>query len=262
MKKQPEKYVHVNKNTAKTPVEEKPLWPMRINKFLALNQISTRRGGDSLIQQKKVTINGRIAVLGDKVNEADIVDVRQGKNDKKIPYVYLAYYKPSGVISHTAQVGEKDILHSASLKKSYGDIFPVGRLDKESHGLIILTNDGRITDPLLNPDRYHTKEYLVTVKEKLRSSFRQKMESGVNINGEMTKPCKVQVINDFTFRITLTEGKKHQIRRMCDALFQEVDELKRTKIMNIELGKLAPNSYREITGKELETFLGELKIRQ
>ena len=131
----------------------------------------------------------------------------------------------------------------------------MGRLDKASHGLLILTNDGRITDALLNPKYFHEKEYLVKTKEKLRSSFKQKMEAGVNIGGYMTKPCKVKILNENTFRITLTEGKKHQIRRMCSALFQEVADLKRERIMNIKLEKLMPNALREIKGEELSTFL-------
>ena len=113
-------------------------------------------------------------------------------------------------------------------------------------------------DKLLNPDYAHDKEYVVTTKNKLRASFREKMEKGVNIGEYTTKPCKVQVINDYTFRITLTEGKKHQIRRMCDALFQEVDELKRTKIMNINLGQMESGSYRQIEEKELTTFMESL----
>ena len=131
----------------------------------------------------------------------------------------------------------------------------MGRLDKASHGLLILTNGGRITDGLLNPKFFHEKEYLVKTSNKLRSNFKQKMEIGVDIEGYMTKSCKVQILNDFAFRITLTEGKKHQIRRMCANLFQEVADLKRERIMNIKLGKLGDNSLREIKGEELQTFL-------
>ena len=139
-------------------------------------------------------------------------------------------------------------------------VFPIGRLDKDSHGLIILTNDGRITDLLLNPKYIHEKEYVVKTKEKLRSNFKQKMEAGVNIEGYKTKPCKVQIINENMFKVILTEGKKHQIRRMCSNLFQEIADLKRTRIMNIELGKISNNSSREIKGKELETFLQSMGI--
>ena len=215
---------------------------MRINKYLALKQISTRRGADELIADKKVFINGKLALLGSKVNETDTVEVRGAKAKE---YLYFAYNKLIGV--------ETGSLYPA--KRGAENLFPLGRLDKASHGLLILTNDGRITERLLNPKYFHEKEYVVKTSNKLRSNFKQKMEAGVNIEGYITKPCKVKIINDFTFRIVLTEGKKHQIRRMCSALFQEVADLKRERIMNIKLGSLKPNILREIKGVELITFL-------
>ena len=220
----------------------------RINKYLADQKISTRRGADELIKDKKVFINGKLAKLGSQVEEKDKVEIRGAKAKE---YKYFAYNKPIGIETTSPKEG----------------LFPLGRLDKNSHGLLILTNDGRITDQLLNPKYYHEKEYVVHTKEKLRSSFKQKMEAGVNIEGlpalpkgreqagYITKPCKVKIINDFTFRITLTEGKKHQIRRMCSTLFQEIADLKRERIMNIKLGNLKPNALREIKGKKLQTFL-------
>lgn len=227
-------------------------YPIRINKYLALKNISTRRGADELIEKKKVYINGRLATLGSKVDRGDKVEVK-GVEEKK--YVYYAYNKPKDVITHSPQGEEEDIMGKVSKKDLPKGLFPIGRLDKNSHGLIILTNDGRITDKLLNPKYIHEKEYVVKTKNKLRSSFKEKMEKGVNIEGYVTKKCKVNIVNENTFRITLTEGKKHQIRRMCAALFQEVDDLKRTRILNINLGSLKPNNLREIKGKELETFL-------
>ncbi len=218
---------------------------MRINKYLALKKISTRRGADELVEQKKVFINGKLAVLGSKVLEKDKVEV---KGAPKKEYVYFAYNKPIGI--------ETD-----SPKNNFQQgLFPLGRLDKASHGLMILTNDGRITDTLLNPKYVHEKEYLVKTKEKLRANFKQKMEAGVNIEGYLTKKCKVQIINDNVFRVTLTEGKKHQIRRMCSNLFQEVADLKRERIMNIKLGSLAQGATREIKGEELAIFLKSLGI--
>lgn len=214
---------------------------MRINKYLALKKISTRRGADELVEEKKVYINGHLAVLGSKVLEKDIVEVR-GAEPKK--YLYFAYNKPIGIETNSPRDG----------------LFPVGRLDKASHGLLILTNDGRITDLLLNPEYSHEKEYLVKTSNKLRSNFKQKMEKGVDIEGYMTKKCKVKIINDFTFGITLTEGKKHQIRRMCSALFQEVADLKRERIINIKLGNLKPSDLREIKGEELASFLKSLSL--
>jgi len=204
-----------------------------------LKKISTRRGADELVKYKKVFINDKLAVLGSKVIEKDKVEVRGVKLKN---YLYFAYNKPIGIETNSPQE----------------DLFPLGRLDKKSHGLLILTNDGRITDALLNPKYFHEKEYLVKTSNKLRSSFKQKMEAGVNIEGYLTKKCKVQILNDFAFRIILTEGKKHQIRRMCSALFQEVADLKRERIMNIKLGKLMPNALREIKGEELTTFLNQV----
>ena len=214
---------------------------MRINKYLADRKIATRRGADELIKEKKVFINGKLAVLGSKVAENDKVEVRRAKEKE---YKYFAYNKPTGI-------------ETASPKE---ELFPLGRLDKNSHGLLILTNDGRITDQLLNPKYFHEKEYLVKTKEKLRSSFKNKMEAGVNIEGYQTAKCKVKIIDDHTFRIILTEGKKHQIRRMCSALFQEVADLKRERIMNIKLGTLKPNALREIKGEELSIFFKSLDL--
>ena len=235
-------------------IMENPKFPMRINKYLALKKHSTRRGADLLITKKQVFINDKLAVLGDKVTEKDQVEVRFRSKQK--PYIYVAYNKPKGVVTHSAEKGEKEIKHELSIK----DIFPVGRLDKESSGLIILTNDGRITERLLGPTHNHEKEYLVKVKGTLRSSFKEKMEAGVKIDREKTAKCKVQILGDDTFKVILTEGKKHQIRRMCVALFQEVKDLKRIRIGNIELGKLAIGSHREIVGIELQTFLHKLEL--
>jgi len=233
---------------------EKQTYPMRINKYLALNKHSTRRGADELISQKKVFINNKLAVLGDKVKETDKVEVRF--RGKQKPYIYIAYNKPKGIVTHSAQEGEQEIKTAVAVK----DIFPIGRLDKDSNGLIILTNDGRITERLLGPNHLHEKEYLVKTKEKLRSSFKEKMEAGVQIEKEKTKKCKVKIMGERLFKIILTEGKKHQIRRMCVALFQEVADLKRTRIMNIELGKLKSGEYRKIEGEELQTFLKQLDL--
>lgn len=232
------------------------LYPMRINKYLALKKISTRRGADELIENKKVFINGKLAILGSKVNEDDKVEIKGNKNPKV--YLYFAYNKPIDTITHSPQKGEHDIREDIKNTTIPKDVFPIGRLDKNSHGLIILTNDGRITDQLLSPKYFHEKEYIVKTSNKLRSNFKQKMEAGVNIEGYITKKCKVTIINENTFRVILTEGKKHQIRRMCSRLFQEVSDLKRERIMNIKLGNLKSNGFREIKEEELNTFLKSL----
>lgn len=221
-----------------------------------MKSYSTRKGADDLIKDKKVFINGRLAVLGDKVKETDRVEVRGAKNAKD--FIYLAYNKPKGIVTHSADGDAQDI----------ADIFPdatvapIGRLDKDSHGLIILSNDGRVTDRLLSPKYDHEKEYVVVTKQKLRASFKQKMEAGVKIEGEdePTKKCSVEILSEDKFKIVLTEGKKHQIRRMCVALFQEVKDLKRTRIMNIKLGQLKSNQHRKIEGDELKKFLKSLSL--
>ncbi len=222
-----------------------PEFPMRINRYLAWQKHSTRRGGDELIQKKQVLINGRFAEIGDKVAQTDIVEILKNKKPKS--YLYFAYNKPIGEVTDTPVFLNKEI-------------FPLGRLDKDSHGLMLLTNDGRVTDRLLNPEYAHEKEYLVSLKEKIRGNFKEKMEAGVNIEGYITQKCKIQILNDFNFKIILTEGKKHQIRRMCVALHNEVRDLKRTRILNIKLDKLGSGSHRTIGGEELKTFLKSLGL--
>lgn len=225
---------------------------IRINKYLADNKYSTRRGADELISSGKVFVNGKVAKLGQLISSEDKVEVKGNKKG----FIYLALNKKRGVVTHTAGDGDFDIKDVVPIK----GVFPVGRLDKDSDGLIILTNDGRIIERLLSPDYYHEKEYLVTTKNKLRANFKQKMEAGVQIDRDKTRPCEVEILGEKKFKVVLTEGKKHQIRRMCTALFQEVETLTRVRVMNIKLGKIAPNSYRKIEGKELEIFLKSLDL--
>jgi 23S rRNA pseudouridine2604 synthase len=229
---------------------KKPAYPMRINKYLAAKNYCTRREADDLITKGKVFINGKLAVLGDKVSEKDAVDVKF----RRKKYRYFAYNKPRGIITHSPQNDEEDIAGAIPLK----DVFPVGRLDKDSHGLIILTDDGRITDKLLNPDYVHEKEYRVKTAVRIRPSFKEHMEKGVDIGGYVTKKCSVHVMDDQFFSIVLTEGKKHQIRRMCAALHNDAIELERTRIMNIRAKGIAPGKYRPIEGDELKIFLKSL----
>lgn len=231
---------------------------MRINKYLARKNHGTRRGVDELIEKGQVFINGRRAQLGDKVAENDAVDVR--RSGKMPAYAYFAFNKPVGLITLAQNKSERDIVRSLPKEIASLKVFPVGRLDKESEGLIILTNDARVTDRLLNPKYEHEKTYEVTAKLPFRANFKEKMETGVDIEGYMTKPAKVQLMGEKRARITLTEGKTHQIRRMLVALFNEVVDLKRVSVMNIALGRLAPGSYRKIDGKELEDFLSSLDL--
>ena len=248
---------------SKTPPEPKDGYPMRINKYLAHEGIATRRAADELVAKKKVLLNGRVAVLGDKVQEGDRVELVGSTAPKE--FVYYAYNKPVGVITHSPQLGEKDIKQSVALSRArsseMSDVFPIGRLDKDSSGLIILTNDGRVTDRLLNPDYDHDKEYRVRTLDPLRESFKKAMEGGVNIEGYLTAPCKVRKTGPKSFNITLTEGKKHQIRRMVAALHNQVVELERVRILNIRLEDLKPNATRPIAGAELATFLAEIGMK-
>ncbi len=232
-------------------------YPIRINKYLALNNYSTRTGGDDLIKKGLVFINGKKAKLGDKVFEDDEVSVNTPKNQKEL--VYYAYNKKTNV-STNKEPGAKDILSVASFPEK---VFPVGRLDKDSHGLIILTNDGRVTDRLLSPRYVHEKEYVVRVEPTFSSKFIDLMSKGVRFDGYTSKKCEIwpKGKSNNTFHIILTEGKKRQIRRMCEALHHKVIDLKRIRVMNIELGKIKEGEYKKIEGQELDIFLKSLRLK-
>lgn len=232
---------------------------MRINKYLALQGIASRREADELIAARKVTINGETAVMGQQVQDGDEVAV--GKQTKKKNY--LAYYKGRGIITHSPGPNETDIAERLKRDYSITDVYTVGRLDKESEGLIILTNDGRVTGPLLDPGSGHEKEYDVLVDKPVSGMFARAMAAGVDIEGYRTKAAQVtkNPKNEKRFTIVLTEGKKHQIRRMCAALGYQIQSLKRVRIMNVELGTLKPNQYRKIHGAELRTLLDTLNIK-
>lgn len=229
-------------------------YPLRINRYLALTNKATRTGADELIKKGFVTINGKKAVLGDKVEEGDkvVISTKAPKNE----YVYYAYNKAMG-ISTNPEEGSKDIL---KVTKFPTRVFPVGRLDKDSHGLIIMTNDGRITDRLLSPKYVHEKEYVVRVEPAFSDKFIELMSNGVKFDGFVSKKCKVTRKNKDTFHIILTEGKKRQIRRMAEALHHKVIDLRRIRIMNIELGKIPFGGYTEIKGKELDELLKSLQL--
>lgn len=231
---------------------------MRINKYLAHKGIASRREADVLVEAGRVKINGKKAKNGDQVNETDKVEVTGATKPKS----YLAYYKGRGIITHSPSEREVDI--ATKLAKDYGitHVSPVGRLDKDSEGLMILSNDGRITGPLLDPEADHEKEYEVNVDKAINPMFVKAMAAGVDIEGYRTKRAKVTAhkTNGKKFTIILTEGKKHQIRRMCAALGYQVQDLKRVRITNIKLDKLKPNQYRKIVGPELQEFLKELGV--
>ncbi len=230
------------------------LYPIRINKYLADKKIASRREADELIKQGKVKINGKKAELGEMVGEGDKVEV--GGKLKEL--VYVAFNKPEGIITHSPQGDEISI---ADILKFNVEVFPLGRLDKDSRGLIILTNDGRMTDRLLNPLNAHEKEYEVKLALPISENFLKQMEQGVRLDGGYTtQKCKLKKLDDNSFSIILTEGKKRQIRRMCAALGCDVVDLKRVRIMNIMLGKLQEGHCRIILGKEREELLTRLEL--
>ena len=234
---------------------EEIIYPIRINRYLFLKEYCSRRKADEFIKGGEVTINGVKAMLGQKVNASDIVEVTKKIRKLSSTYEYFAYYKPKEIVSHNPRKNEKSVEDVSGLGTNF---FPVGRLDKDSHGLMLLTNDGRIVDKLLNPKYEHEKEYIVKVDKKINSRFLHKIKVGVNIEGYTTKPTKVKKINDMTFNIILTEGKKHQIRRMAMALGYQVKDLKRIRIMNITLGTIQKGKHRKLTKNEQKELFQQL----
>lgn len=237
-------------------------YPVRLNRYLYLNNYCSRRQADLFIQKGLVKINGRQAVLGQKVNKSDVVEVNEYITKKKENFVYFIFNKPTGIVTRNPQSGEKTI-DTIWPKAKQLKLHPIGSLDKASTGLVFLTNDTRIVDRLLSPKYHHEKEYRVRVDKSLATTpdFAKKMSRGVNIEGYTTKKCEIEITGDRAFKIILTEGKKHQIRRMCAALGYQVKELKRTRIMNIKLGtQLREGQGREITVTEKMELLKSLGV--
>ncbi|MDR6302033.1 23S rRNA pseudouridine(2604) synthase RluF [Mesonia maritima] len=222
--------------------------PTRINKFLSEVGFCSRRKADKLIEEGRVTINGKIPEMGTKITSEDEVCV-DGKpiSEKKEPHVYLAFNKPVGIVCTTDTRVEKDnIIDYINYHKR---VFPIGRLDKPSEGLILLTDDGDIVNKILRARNNHEKEYLVKVNRPVTIDFVKKMSSGVPILDTVTRECEVKKTGNNTFKIILTQGLNRQIRRMCEYLGYEVVQLKRVRIMNINLD-LPAGEYRELTSTE------------
>lgn len=223
----------------------------RINKYLSEIGYCSRREADKLIDAGRVTINGKVPEMGTKINpEIDTVEV-DGKvvTNTKTSFTYLALNKPVGIVCTTDTRVEKDnIIDFVNYHKR---IFPIGRLDKPSEGLILLTDDGDIVNKILRASNNHEKEYIVTVDKPISQTFLERMRGGVPILDTVTKKCKVEKINRTTFKIILTQGLNRQIRRMCEYLGYEVQTLKRTRIMNINLD-VPVGEYRELTESELK----------
>ncbi len=228
---------------------------IRINRFLSEAGYCSRRQADRYIEAGIVCINGNPAVCGSKVNDNDIVSVNgEIINRNELPVV-LAYNKPLGVVCSTKE--KFNIIDHIDYPVR---IYPVGRLDKNSEGLILLTNQGDITDSILRASNYHEKEYVVRVNKDIDDRFVKGMESGVPILDTVTRPCKIEVKDKRRFHITITQGLNRQIRRMCEYFDYRVISLKRIRIMNIKLGTLKTGEYRELTGEEIEKLRKDLGL--
>lgn len=223
----------------------------RINKYLSEVGFCSRRAADKLIEQGKVTINGKVPEMGTKIQEGDEVKVH-GKlisEPKSKKNVYIAFNKPVGIVCTTDTGVEKDNIIDFINYPSR--IFPIGRLDKPSEGLIFLTDDGDIVNKILRARNHHEKEYMVTVNKLIQPGFAEKMSRGVPILDTVTRKCEVEVLSKFRFRIVLTQGLNRQIRRMCEHLDYRVTKLKRTRIMNVGLD-VPVGKWRDLTEKELK----------
>lgn len=224
----------------------------RINKFLSEAGYCSRREADKLIEAGRVTVNGKIPEMGTKISEKDQVHVdgKHIENTKK-SFVYLAFNKPVGIVCTTDTRVEKDnIIDFINYPKR---IFPIGRLDKPSEGLILLTDDGDIVNKILRATNNNEKEYIVTVDKPISQTFLERMSNGVPILGQITKKCTVEKLGTYTFKIILTQGLNRQIRRMCDYLNYDVQTLKRVRIMNIKLD-MPVGTYRELTPTEFNNL--------
>ncbi len=219
----------------KKPLPKPPAFPMRVNKFLAMKGYATRRGADDLVAKRWVTINGKVAVLGDKV-----------RNNKKAgDYQYFAYYKPRGIATEKIEVPR--------------EIFPVLGLDAQAEGLVLFANDRRLIERLSNAAHAHEKEYFIKTVQEIRPTFKEKMEQGVTIAGSAPIHAKVSVRGDKSFILKMTDNGTH-IRQMCSMFFTEIESLTRTRILNIELAGLKPEGHREIKDDELAVFLKSLGL--
>lgn len=228
---------------------------MRINKYISETGICSRREADQIILDRRVTINGKVAELGDTVEESDRVYVDGKLIEQKKKNVYIVLNKPVGITSTTEKHIKGNIVDFINHSER---IFPIGRLDKDSDGLILLTNDGDIVNRILRAENNHDKEYIVTVDKPVTLDFIRGMSNGVMIEGKMTKKCEVSKVQDNVFRIILTEGRNRQIRKMCKAFGYGVRRLQRIRIMNIKLGSLKIGHWRNLTSKELQELFKQI----
>ncbi|HSP46978.1 MAG TPA: pseudouridine synthase [Clostridiaceae bacterium] len=228
----------------------------RLNKAIADTGYCSRREADTLIEKKRVKVNGEVAVMGLKVTADDAIEVDGKLITNKPPLVYIALNKPRGIESTTDTRTANNIVDFVHHKER---IFPIGRLDKDSEGLILMTNDGDIVNKILRSRNQHEKEYIVSVNKPIDDDFLAKMSNGVPILDTVTKKCKVEKIDKSTFRIILTQGLNRQIRRMVEYLGYRVVALKRIRILNINLGSLETGKWRSLSPLELHNLEELLK---
>ncbi|MCQ6561693.1 pseudouridine synthase [Paenibacillus mendelii] len=228
---------------------------MRINKFISETGYCSRREADKLVESGRVTINGQVAELGSQAELVDDVRIDGKPIGEQRGHVYLALNKPIGITSTTETHVEGNIVDYIGHAER---IFPIGRLDKDSEGLILLTNDGDIVNRILRSEGRHEKEYVVTVDRPITPRFVKGMSEGVHVLGSMTLPCIVKQEGERVFRMILTEGRNRQIRRMCAAFGYSVRRLRRERIMNIELGSLGYGKWRDLTREELTQLFATL----
>jgi len=232
---------------------------VRLNKFLSEAGVASRRGSDRIIEDGRVTINGRVAVLGDKVLPSDRVCVDGSEVSKVEEDIILAFYKPAGITSTSDPEDGDNIIDFIGYPKR---IFSVGRLDKDSEGLILMTNNGDLADRIMRSRNEHEKEYIVRVDKNITKEFISKMSGGVLLDdGRVTKKCFVESLSPREFRIILKQGLSRQIRRMCEQLGYDVKNLKRVRVVNITLGDLREGRYRDITKREREELYRQLGLK-
>jgi 23S rRNA pseudouridine2604 synthase len=228
---------------------------MRINKFISETGISSRREADKWVEAGRVTINGKLAELGSQAEKEDEVRVDGQLIGMKKTALYIAFNKPAGITCTTERHIEGNIIDYIGHEER---IFPIGRLDKDSEGLILLTNNGDIVNQILRAENSHDKEYIVTVNRLVTPQFLQGMAAGVPILDTVTQPCEVSRISDYVFRIVLTQGLNRQIRRMCAHFEYQVRRLQRIRIMNITLENLRMGSWRELSEAELSQIYEDI----
>ena len=222
---------------------------INLNKFISSTGICSRREAEKLIIDGRVTINGKPTQLGNRVFNKDIVKVDGRRLQPKPKALYIALNKPVGIVSTTDSRERNNIVKHINHPER---LFPIGRLDKPSEGLIFLTNDGDIVNKILRAGNNHEKEYIVSTDKVINADFIKKMSNGIPILGTITKKCKVEKVSEKVFKIVLVQGLNRQIRRMCEYLGYEVTKLKRTRIMNVELGNLKQGDWRELTEDEIK----------